>query len=256
MIAKERLSFGYRRLHVLLKRDGHVINHKKLFRLYRKEKLTVRRRDGRKRAIGTKAPMLVPLRPNEKWSPDFVAEQITDSQRFRILTIVDDCTRENLALLADTSLSGLRVARELDQLMAEGSKPRMIVSDNGSEFINNAILSWAHRSDVEWHYIVPGKPMQKGFLESFNGRLRDEPMNETLLSSLVNARKALSIWRGNYNGSRPYSQLGWQTLSEFATTFYQRRALAPRSANGSAPTPAASLETKDDSNRQSELKIG
>jgi len=155
-IARERRRFGYpladrqllaiavrRRLHVLLKREGHVVNHKRLFRLYRAEKLTVRRRGGRKRAIGTRAPMLVPLGPNERWSLDFVSDQFTDGRRFPILTIVDDCTRENLALVADTSLSGLRVARELDRVIAERGRPKMIVSDNGSEFTSNAILAWA-----------------------------------------------------------------------------------------------------------------
>jgi putative transposase len=173
-LARERRRFGYRRLHVLLKREGYVVNHKKLFRLYRDEKLAVRRRGGRKRAIGTRAPMLVPLRPNERWSLDFVSDQLTDGRRFRILTIVDDCTRECLALMADTSLSGLRVARELDHVIAECGKPKMIVSDNGSELTSNAILTWADQTRVEWHYIAPGKPMQNAFIESFNARLRDE----------------------------------------------------------------------------------
>ena len=123
-IAQERRRFGYRRLHVLLKREGYVVNHKKLFRLYREEKLAVRRRGGRKRAIGTRAPMLVPLAPNERWSLDFVSDQLTDGRRFRILTVVDDFTRECLALVVDTSLSGVRVARELDRLMTERGKPR------------------------------------------------------------------------------------------------------------------------------------
>ena len=205
-IARERRRFGYRRLHVMLKREGHVVNHKKLFRLYREEKLAVRRRGGRKRAIGTRAPLLIPLRPNQRWSLDFVSDQFTDGRRFRILAIVDDCTRENLALVADTSLSGLRVARELDGLVAERGKPKMIVSDNGSEFTSNAILGWADRTRVEWHYIAPGKPMQNGFIESFNGRLRDELLNETLFSSLALARESLTKWRLDYNGSRPHSQ--------------------------------------------------
>ena len=164
---------------------GLLVNHKKLFRLYREEKLTVRRRGGRKRAIGTRAPMLVPLTPNERWSLDFVSDQLTDGRRFRILTVVDDCTRECLALVADTSLSGMRVARELDRLIIERGRPRMIVSDNGSEFTSNAILAWADQSHVEWHYIAPGKPMQNAFIESFNGRLRDELLNETLFTSLA-----------------------------------------------------------------------
>ena len=202
-IALERRRFGYRRLHVLLKREGYVINHKKLYRLYREEKLAVRRRGGRKRAIGTRAPMLVPMAPNERWSLDFVSDQLTCGRRFRILTVVDDCTRECLALVADSSLSGVRVARELDRLMIERGKPRMVVSDNGSELTSNAILTWADRSRVEWHYIAPGKPMQNGFIESFNGRLRDELLNETLFTSLAQARVALGCWRTDYNDNGP-----------------------------------------------------
>lgn len=135
-LAHERRRFGYRRIHVLLRREGYLVNHKRLFRLYREEKLTVRKRGGRKRATGTRAPMLIPMTANDRWSLDFVSDQLTDGRRFRILTVVDDCTRECLALVADTSLSGLRVARELE----ERGKPKMIVSDNGSEFTSNAIL--------------------------------------------------------------------------------------------------------------------
>ena len=171
-LARKRRRFGYRRLHVLLRREGLVVNHKKLFRLYREERLGVRRRGGRKRALGTRAPMQVALRPNERWSVDFVSDQLTDGRRFRILTIVDDCTRENIALIADTSLSGLGVATELDRLIAARGKPQMIISDNGTEFTSNAILRWADQSRVEWHYIAPGKPTQNAFIESFNGRLR------------------------------------------------------------------------------------
>ena len=181
-LASQRRRFGYRRLHVLLKREGYLINHKKLFRLYREEKLTVRRRGGRKRAIGTRAPMTVPMVPNDRWSLDFVSDQLTDGRRFRVLTVVDDCTRECLALVADTSLSGNRVARELGRLVIERGKPKMVVSDNGSELTSNAILTWADQSRIAWHYIAPGKPMQNAFIESFNGRLRDELLNETLFS--------------------------------------------------------------------------
>ena len=200
-----------------------MINHKRLFRLYREEKLAVRRRGGRKRAIGTRAPMLVPVAPIERWSLDFVSDQLTDCRRFRILTIVDDCTRKSLALVADTSLSGVRVARELDRLMIERGQPKMIVSDNGSELTSNAILTWANQACVEWHYMAPGKPMQNAFIESFNGRLRDELLNETLFSSLAQAGVALGCWRADYNGSRPHSQLGWKTPSEYAFTCNPRR---------------------------------
>ncbi|MEY9194751.1 putative transposase [Bradyrhizobium ottawaense] len=166
-IAQERRRFGYRRLHVLLKREGYLVNHKKLFRLYREERLAVRRRGGRKRAIGTRAPMTVAMAPNDRWSLDFVSDQLTDGRRFRILTVVDDCTRECLALVADTSLSGTRVARELDRLVMERGKPKTVVSDNGTELTSNAILTWADQSRVAWHYIAPGKPMQNAFIESF-----------------------------------------------------------------------------------------
>lgn len=254
-LAGERRRFGYRRLHVLLRREGFEVNHKKLFRLYREEKLTVRRRGGRKRAIGTRAPMLLPLAPNERWSLDFVSDQFTDGRRFRILTVVDDCTRECLTLLADTSLSGVRVVRELDRLIGERGKPKMIVSDNGTEFTSNAILTWAEGSGVQWHYIAPGKPMQNGFIESFNGRLRDELLNETLFSSLVQAKAALAHWRSDYNTSRPHSQIGWRTPAEFAATFPSRRALALRQISGSAPTHDVTIR-KDNTNAGNELRTG
>jgi putative transposase len=255
-IAHERRRFGYRRVHVLLKREGFVINHKKLFRLYREERLTVRRRGGRKRAIGTRAPMMIPMRPDDRWSLDFVSDQLTDGRRFRILAIVDDCTRECLALAADTSLSGVRVAGELDRLMIERDKPKMIVSDNGSELTSNAILAWADKTKVEWHYIAPGKPMQNAFIESFNGRLCDEFLNETLFSTLAKARIALAMRRADYNGSRPHSKIGWQTPSAFASTFHPRRDLALRSANGSAPAPAAHPAQQGNCTRRSELTLG
>ena len=238
-LARERRRFGYRRLHVLLKREGHVINHKKLYRLYREERLAVRRRSGRKRAIGTRAPMRVPLAPCERWSLDFVSDQLTDGRRFRILAVVDDCTRQNLALIADSSLSGVRVARELDRLIVDHGKPTMIVSDNGSEFTSNAILAWADKARIEWHYIAPGKPTQNAFIESFNGRLRDELLNETLFSSLHLAQAMLVRWRADYNTTRPHSALGWSTPSAFAATFHPRRAPTLRLSNGSAPPPVA-----------------
>ena len=157
-LAHERRRFGYRRLHVLLRREGFKVNHKRLFRLYREERLMVRRRGGRKRALGTRAPMLIPQWPNDRWSLDFVADQFLDGRRMRILIVVDDCTRECLALVPDTSISGIRVAGELDRLLAERGKRDTIVSDNGTELTSNAILQWADDHKVAWHYIAPGKP--------------------------------------------------------------------------------------------------
>jgi putative transposase len=235
-LAHERRRFGYRRLHIFLKREGFAVNHKRLFRLYREERLTVRKRGGRKRALGTRAPMVVPQFPNDRWSLDFASDQFIDGRRLRILAVVDDCTRECLALVADTSISGVRVARELDRLVVEHGKPTTIVSDNGTELTSNAILQWADEHKVAWHYIAPGKPMQNAFIESFIGRLRDELLNETLFRSLAHTRVALEAWRADYNTMRPHSGLGWMTPITYAAA---RRSAALRSPDGSAPRTAA-----------------
>ena len=173
-LAAIRRRFGYRRLLVLLRREGIQMNHKKLRRLYAEERLQVKRRGGRKRALGTRAPLAVPQGPNQRWSLDFVHDQLDNGRRFRVLNIVDDVTRECLAAIPDTSISGRRVARELTDIIARRGKPGLIVSDNGTEFTANAILAWCKDHEIEWHYIAPGKPMQNGYVESFNGRMRDE----------------------------------------------------------------------------------
>lgn len=195
--------------------------------------------------------MPLPLAPNKRRSLDFVSDQFTDGRCFHTLTVADDCTRECLAPLVDTSLSGVRVARELDRLIAEHGKPKMIVSDNGTEFTSNAILTWPEKTVVEWHYIAPGKPMQNGFIDSSNGRLREELLNETLFSSLAQAKAALVSWRADYNTSRPHSQIGWCMPAEFAATFQPRRALALRQISGSAPTPDMTV-SKDKANAGNE----
>ncbi len=158
--------------------------------------------------------MPVALRPGERWSLDFVSDTFGASRKFRMLAVNDDCCRENLCLMADTSISGARVARELDALVRVYGKPDCIVSDNGTEFTSRAILKWAGDNDVEWHYIDPGKPQQNGFIESFNGSLRDELLNEELFDSLDDARRKLALWRYDYNNVRPHSSLGNQTPAE------------------------------------------
>jgi putative transposase len=173
-LTEERRRFAYRRLWVLLRREGHAVNRKRVYRLYKQERLMVRRRGGRKRAIGVRSPQPLPLGPNRRWSLDFVHDQITDGRRLRILAVVDDYTRECLALVADTSISGIRVARELDKIAAVRGRPGGIISDDGTELTSTAILAWSDRQKVAWHYIAPGKPAQNAFSESFNGRLRDE----------------------------------------------------------------------------------
>ena len=241
-LAAIRRRFGYRRLHVLLTREGIVMNHKKLRRLYREERLQVRRRGGRKRALGTRAPMAMPQGPNQRWSLDFLSDAFADGRRFRILAIVDDFTRECLALVPDTSLPGLRVARELDAVIATRGRPAMCVSDNGTELTGMAILRWSQQTRVEWHYIAPGKPQQNAFIESFNGRLRDELLNETLFTSLTHVREALATWKDDYNTVRPHSalrNLPPVTFAKLSAPELQRDGTL-RYVAGSAPRPVAS----------------
>lgn len=203
----------------MLEREGIFMNHKKLRRLYREEKLQVKRRGGRKRALGTRRPMEMPGGPNQRWSLDFVSDALSDGRRFRMLTVVDDFTRENIALVADTSLSGHRVVRELDQVIASRGQPRTIVSDNGTEFTSIAILRWVQETGIDWHYIAPGKPTQNAFIESFSGKLRDECLNETLFNSLRHAREVLVEWQEDYNINRPHSAIGNIPPREYAMKF-------------------------------------
>ena len=187
-LANERKRFGYRRLFVLLRQEGEPSGINRIYRLYREEGLTVRKRRARRRAVGSRAPILVESKPNARWSVDFVHDQLASGRRLRILNIVDDVTRECLAAIPDTSISGRRVARELTALIERRGKPGMIVSDNGTEFTSNAMLAWAQDNRIVWHFIAPGKPMQNGFCESFNGRMRDELLNESLFLGLDHAR--------------------------------------------------------------------
>ena len=213
-LAAERRRFGYRRLGLLLAREGVRLNHKKLRRLYREEQLQVRRRGGRKRALGTRRPLTQPEAKNQRWSLDFVLDTLSDGRRFRMLCVVDDFTGECLALIADTSLSGARVARELDTIVTERGYPATIVSDNGTELTSVAVLRWTQDRKLGWHYIAPGKPTQNAFVESINGRLRDECLNATLFTSLRHARAVLASWRRDYNEVRPHSALGGRTPGE------------------------------------------
>jgi putative transposase len=241
-LAHVRRRFGYRRLHVLLRREGWAVNRKRVQRIYQDERLMVRKRGGRKRALGLRAPMKAPDRPNACWSLDFVHDQMTDGRRFRILGVVDECTRECLALVPDTSISGARVARELSRIIAWRGKPEAILSDNGTELTSNAILSWADDRRVEWRYIQPGKPSQNAFAESFNARLRDELLNETLFRSLIHARLTLDAWRDDYNLQRPHGKLGWLTPAAYAARWRNNEELERRPSgafdDGRIPVPA------------------
>ena len=200
------------------RQQGEPSGVNRIYRLYREEGLTVRKRKARRRAIGTRTPILVEVRVNARWSLDFVHDQFALGRRFRILNVVDDVTRQCLSAIPDTSISGKRVARELTALIDARGKPGMIVSDNGTEFTSNAILSWAKENRVEWHYIAPGKPMQNGYIESFNGRMRDELLNESLFTNLDQARQLIGAWVADYNTARPHSSLGYKTPAAYAGT--------------------------------------
>lgn len=232
------------------------MNHKKLRRLYREEGLQVRRRGGRKRALGTRAPITLPQGPNQRWSLDFVSDMLTDGRRFRILAVVDDFSRECLCLVADTSLSGSRVTRELNAIITERGRPAMCVSDNGTELTSMAILRWCQETRVEWHYIAPGKPQQNAFVESFNARLRDELLNETLFGSLTHARAALAAWKHDYNTIRPHGALGNLPPAIYAKLGApsMQREGALELPGGSAPYPVAS-PSLEGSNKHQTLPI-
>jgi putative transposase len=240
-LANERRRFGYRRLHQMLRREEWDVGVKQVRRLYAEEKLQVRRRKGRKKAQGVRVPAPIPQGPNQRWSLDFVSDVFAHGRRFRVLGVIDDFTAECLALVADTSLSGLRVARELDAIIAQRKRPAMIVSDNGPELTSLAMLKWQQQNQVDWRYIEPGKPQQNPFAESFNGKLRDEFLNETVFSSLAEARVLLAEWRRDYNEQRPHSRLGWLTPSEFATQHTPEQAMATGAVlpEGSAPVAIA-----------------
>lgn len=223
-LAGERRRFGYRRLAIFLRRDGFACNIKKVHRIYKEEQLMVKRRKGRKKATGTRAPLPRPDGLNQVWSLDFISDALNDGRRFRLLAIMDQCSREALSIAADTSMPGLRVVRELEYLVHLRGKPKMIVSDNGPELTSQAVLIWAAQQQIEWHYIAPGKPQQNGFTESLNDKIRNECLNEHWFCNLDEARRIVEDWRQDYNGVRPHSSLGYITPEEFVAEMNKQNA--------------------------------
>jgi transposase InsO family protein len=219
-LANARKRFGYRRLFILLRQAGEPSGVNRIYRLYREEGLSVRKRRSRKRAVGTRGPIPIEAKANARWSLDFVHDQFASGRRFRVLNIVDDATRECLAAIPDTSISGRRVARELTALIGRRGKPGTIVSDNGTEFTSNAMLSWSEEHRIARHFIAPGKPMQNGFCESFNGRMRDELLNETLFLGLDHAREKIAAWVDDYNHRRPHSALAYLTPAAYSASLH------------------------------------
>jgi putative transposase len=214
-LAAERRRFGYRRLHVMIRRDGWVVNIKRLRRIYREANLQVRKRVRRRVALGRGNPAPTVSMMNERWSLDFVHDTLSSGRRIRALTVVDDFTHESLAIEVDTSLTGERVSRVLNMLGEIRGLPKTLVMDNGTELTSLAMLRWAADRRVRLHHIAPGKPTQNAFIESFNGKFRDECLNEHSFESLAEAREIIETWRLDYNETRPHSSLGNRTPEEF-----------------------------------------
>lgn len=216
--------FGYRRLHALLRREGNRVNHKRIYRLYREQGLMLRRKRRRKWVRSGAGPKNLATQPNERWSLDFVSDAAANGQTIRILAVVDDYTRECLALEVDTSLPGTRVARTLNQIIEQRGRPNGIGLDHGPELRGRALQSWSENERVPLLFIDPGKPVQNAFIESFNGRLRDECLNANWFLNTADARRRIQAWGNQYNQSRPHSSLACLTPAEFAA----RAATTPR----------------------------
>jgi len=215
--------FGYRRLIVLLRREGIGVNHKKAYRIYTEEDLKVRRKRKKIRSRVRMAPLPLPSRPNERWSMDFMQDCLADGRRFRVLTIVDDFTRECPAIEVDTSVPGTRVVRVLERLAFTRGLPKGIISDNGSEFTGKVMDAWANRKGIKLHFIDPGRPMQNAFVESFNGKFRDECLDQYWFTDLSDAKEKIESWRQNDNTIRPHSSLDDVTPAEFAGRFEEQK---------------------------------
>lgn len=214
-LATLRPRWGYRRLHVLLRREGWLVNRKLVQRLYREEGLVVRRRK-RKRVAVPRTPVPAPTRVNERWSMDFVSDALGNGRKIRALTLVDDFTRECPVIEVDFSLPGERVVRVLDRLARTRGLPTSIRCDHGPEFAGQVLDQWAHANGVVIDCIDPGQPTQNAFAESFNGRLRDECLNESWCVSLADAQATIEAWRVDYMDARPHSGLADRTPTEFA----------------------------------------
>lgn len=223
VLAVQRPRFGAPRLIVLLRQELGFVNHKRVERIYREEGLQLPRKKGKKRGVNNRAAaLLAPGEPNERWSMDFMSDSLSDGRRFRVLTVVDDFTRECVATLVDTGITGERVIRTLEWLKETRGLPGMLVMDNGPEFTSKAMLAWSKPAGVKLHFIDPGKPVQNAFIESFNGKLRDECLNQHWFVSLEEARRIIESWRLDYNTARPHSSLGYMTPEGFRMNFEQK----------------------------------
>lgn len=218
-LAIVRPRFGYRRLHALLRREGIIVNHKRIQRLYGEEGLAVRRRSRKRLAREGRGRIPPPTRPGEHWGIDCLSDALANGRRIRLLGVLDLFTREALAIEVDVSLPGPRVVAVLERLVARHSVPEEIVLDNGPELTGRALDAWAVDRKVRLRFIEPGKPSQNGVVESFNGRFRDECLNQSWFTSLADARTTVEAWRCDYNERRPHGALGYQTPAETRDAF-------------------------------------
>ena len=238
-LAGERRRFGYRRLHILLEREGFEANHKRVHRLYRQAGLAVRRRRKRDRVAVERKPLQTPSGPNHTWSMDFVFDALANGRPIKCLTVVDDCTKEAVEIAAAKRINGQGVADILDAVCRFRGYPCAIRTDQGPEFTGRSLDQWAHANDVKLILIQPGKPTQNAYIESFNGKFRDECLNEHWFTSIEHAKALIATWRRDYNEVRPHSAIGNRTPAEFAETLREQGTLSTN------PSPSDMLETKD-----------
>jgi putative transposase len=235
-LAGSRVRYGYRRLTVLLRREGRAVNTKRVYRLYREEGLQVRTTKRAKRAAHVRVPLTGATRQNQRWSMDFVSDRLADGRWFRILTVVDQYSRECLCAYADRSQTGEKVVEQMKRLVAGRGTPESITTDNGSEFAGRAMEAWAYQAGVKLDFIRPGRPVENGYIESFNGRLRDECLNGEVFFSLADTREKLERWRHDYNHKRPHSALQDCTPEEYALSAGHQPFALPM-VNKAGPTP-------------------
>jgi putative transposase len=214
-LARKKPRFGYRRLHIHLDASGEHVNHKRVFRVYREAGLAVRRK-ARKRLVRAGVPRPALTEANQEWALDFVHDAMASGRAIRVLSVVDECTRECLKLEVDTSFASRRVTRALEGILEERKKPLAIRCDNGPEFTSRHFLAWCIEKQIELVHIQPGKPQQNGYVESFNGKLRDECLNVSWFENLWDARRKIAAWQQEFNEERPHSSLGYQTPTEYA----------------------------------------
>ena len=230
-IAHQRRRFGYRRVHDLLRRDFPGVNHKRVYRLYREANLAVRKRKKSKRPLNERVPLQLAKAVNEVWSMDFVSDSLSNGRRLKYLTVADDFSHECVDIAVDFGISGEYVTRLLDRASVFRGYPDMVRTDNGPEFTSRVFMAWAQTHGIRHLLIQPGRPMQNGYIESFNGKFRDEHLNESWFETLQQARNAVSIWKQDYNQVRPHSSVGRIPPAEFAHLHRQRAANEGESIN-------------------------